>query len=232
VITVTQVETLSPDPSLTGGNTQENKGGSVEPAKDEVSLEDKGFQAALQKKAELLKAKEAELEEAKRKIRGIEDQEKQRKLADMSEVDRYKSVAEDEARRRGEIEMKFIVAEALLGKNIPTSIAELIRESPWAIPPVKRELGSDFTWDDAIESVRRHLPEYINSLVVDSPTKSEEEPQKKVDSERSVETYVSSGHVYTQREVAEISRDPKEYEKHRPAIMKQLEKNGGRLPEY
>lgn len=228
---MTQVETLSPNSNLTDlDKMQESGKGSAEPAKEEVSPEEKGFQAALQKKAELLKVREAELEKVKRELQEKENQEKQRKLADMTEVERYKSVAEDEARKRGELEMRVIVTEAMIGKNIPGPMAELIRETPWAIPPVKRELGSDFTWDEAIEAVRRHLPDYIDSLVTDIPTKSEE-PQK-VDSERSMGSPVVQGHIYTQKEVAEISKDPREYEKHRDAIMKQLQRDGGRLPAY
>lgn len=229
---MTQVETLSPDPSLTGREPQENKDQIVEPTKDNVSPEDKNWQAALQKKAELLKAREAELEETKRRLKEKEDQERSKKLSELSEVDRYKSIAEEESRKRGQSEMKSIVTEALSGKQIPAPIVELLKSTPWAIPEVRKELGEDFTWDDAIESVRRHLPDYIDSLVVNSPTKSEES-NTKVDSERSIgETVITSGHIYTQREVAELSKNPKEYEKHRDAIFRQLEKSGGRLPEY
>lgn len=230
---MTQNETSSPQVDLTGQQSQESQPGSVEPEKSSVLPEDSNnWQHALQKKQELIQAKEKELEEIRALLKEKEAAEKQKRLAEMSEAERYREVAEEEARRRGELELKFVVAEALVGKKLPSAIEELIRETPWAIPAVKRELGEDFTWDEAVEAVREHLPAYIESLVVSDSNPTLEEQPRKVDSERSIgDAGFTTGHIYTQAEVAEISKDPKEWEKHREAVLKQMQKMGGVLPQ-
>lgn len=230
---MTQNETSSPQVDLTGQQSQESQLGSVEPEKGSVLPEEaNNWQHALQKKQELIQAKEKELEEIRALLKEKEAAEKQKRLAEMSEAERYREVAEEEARRRGELELKFVVAEALVGKKLPSAIEELIRETPWAIPAVKRELGEDFTWDEAVEAVRKHLPDYLESLVVSSPDPITEEQPRKVDSERSMDNAgYSTGHTYTQQEVEKISKDPKEWEKHRESIMKQIARDGGALPQ-
>lgn len=229
---MTQNETSSPVVDLTGQQSQESQPGSAEPEKDSVLPEDStNWQHALQKKQELIQAKEKELEEMRAKLKARDEAEKSKRLAEMSEAERYKEIAEEEAKRRGELELKFVVAEALNGKDIPAAFVEMIKETPWAIPPVKRQLGDDFTWDEAVDAVREYLPGYIESLVVTSPEPKEEQP-KRVDSERSMgDAGFSTGHIYTQSEVDKLSKDPKEWEKHREAIMRQISKMGGALPQ-
>lgn len=230
---MTQNETSSPQVDLTGQQSQESQPGSVEPEKSSVLPEDSNnWQHALQKKQELIQAKERELEDMRKRLKDKEDAEKQRRLAEMSEAERYKTMAEEETRRRGELELRFVVAETLNGKNVPQALVELIKETPWAIPPVKKVLGEDFTWDEAVDAVREHLPAYIESLVVSDSKPTLEEQPRKVDSERSIgDAGFTTGHIYTQAEVAEISKDPKEWEKHREAVLKQMQKMGGVLPQ-
>lgn len=224
-------ETSRPTNDLTEQQLQESQSGSVEPIKDNVS-EESNWQAALQKKVELIKQRESELEELKAKLKEREDAEKAKRLAEMSEADRYREIATEEARRRGELELKLVVSEVLHGKDLPPAIAELIKETPWALPPIRQELGDDFTWDEAVDAVKRILPEYVDTLVVRSPTPEivEEQP-KKVDSERSIGTPASSGHIYTKSEVDALSKDPREWEKHRESVLKQLQRDGGVLPQ-
>lgn len=228
---MTQVETLSPDKNLTGvskvqSDTQESNLKTTEPAK-----ESENWQVALQKARERENAEREAREEAESRLKEIEDQEKRKRLENMSEVDKYKSLAEEEAQKRANLELKLIVKDSLVGKDIPTAIVELISETPWAIPAVKRELGSEFTWDQAVASVKKHLPGYIDSLtVVKANSPLDEEPSKKVDSERSVGSDVVREHIYTQEEVEKISKEPAEWEKHRTSILSQMAKYGGALP--
>lgn len=227
---MTQVETSRPDASLTGGNTQESTKGSTDTAGETTSTGSENWQAALQKAREREKAIKEELEDTRNKLKVKEEEDKKKKLADLSEAERYKAEAQEEAMKRGKLELTMVVSEALEGRNVPRPIADLLKKSPWAIPEVSEELGDEFTWDEAVTSVKKHLPSYVDSLVVNSTAISDE--PKKVDSERSVDSSaVIRDHIYTQVEVAEIAKDPKLYEKHREAILTQLSKGGGKLPQ-
>lgn len=228
-----EVETSRPNADLTGSEaTQESSNGSADPAgtqsQDDTST-DKNWQKALQDKVELIKQKESEADGLRAKLKAIEDERKRQQLEEMSEADRYKSIADEEIQKRGKLEMKLLVQRALEGKNIPSAIRDLISETPWVIPPVKKELGGDFTWDQAIESVGRHLPDYVNSLVVDSNTSKDPEiiveKEKIIDSERSTGNAIGGGvHIYTLDEIKKLSENPAEYEKHRDKILSQLSK--------
>lgn len=225
---MTQVETSRPDASLTGDNTQESTKGSTDTTGESTT---DNWQAALQKAREREKAVKEELEETRKKLQAKEDDEKKKKLADLSEVDRYKAEAQEEAMKRGKLELTLVVSEALQGRNVPKPMADLLKKNPWAIPQVSEELGDEFTWDEAVASVKRHLPSYVDSLAVESSSTTTSDEPKKVDSERSVDSgAIVRDHTYTQTEVAEIAKDPKLYEKHREAIFAQLEKSGGILP--
>lgn len=229
---MTQVETSSPDVNLTAGNTgQESSSGSTEPTEESALLDGaKNYQHALQKSAEKLKEERAAREAVEEKLREVEEAEKQKKLEGLSDTEKWKTIAQEEQEKRGELELKLIVQKAIAGKNLPQPIVELLTTTPWAVPEVYRETKDNFSWDIVTASVSKHLPSYVESLVVEDKP-SEEEPLKRVDSERSVETTVFKNHIYTRSEVAEISKDSKEWEKHREAILAQAAKNGGQLPE-
>lgn len=228
---MTNVETLSPDPSLTGATgTQESKEGSAEPTGESLLEGAKNWQHALQQKAEKLKQAEEARLQVEEELRLIKSKEKERELESLSETERYKRIAEENAQKAASLELKFFVREQLEGKNLPSYMVELITETPWAIPPVKRELGDSFTWDEAISAVKRHLPNYIDSIAVKATTTTEE-PVKMVDSERYASADVQLQHTYTQEEVKRIAADPKEWVKHKDKIFAQMAKYGGSLPQ-
>jgi len=227
---MTQVETLKSDENLTAvKDGQESAKGSTEPTEDTLLDGAKNWQHALQIKQERLKEEREARELAEARLKEIEDAEKQRTLDNLSESDKWKVIAKEEEKKRGALELKQVVKDTLYDKKLPQPIVDLLTETPWAIPQVARELGDNFTWDEAIASVKRHLPSYVESLVVgEIPS---EEPLKKVDSERSVDTTIIKDHIYTRAEVEALGKDPVAYEKHRDAILRQMAKYGGRLPE-
>lgn len=231
---MTQPVTLSSDPNLTDAKgVQESQEESVgtEETKD-LPEGAKNWQHALQQKAELLQKKEREAEELRRLLKEKEDAEKQQRLSQMSEAERYRIQAEDAMRELGELKVKTAVSKMLEGRNIPSGIKEIIERSPWVIPPVADELGdvSSRTWDEVEGSVNRHLPNYINSLEVrkEEPqnAKEEESAPRVIDSERSVDPSVVRNHVYTREEIARLGDD---YEKHRDKILKQMAASGGKI---
>lgn len=221
-----EVETLRPQDNLTGtDSTQESNLGSADPtgtqSTDDTST--KNWQKALQDKVDIIKQKENEAAELRAKLRDKEEAEKRKKLEEMSEVEILRATAEEETQKRGKLEMSLLVQKAIAGKNILPAVVEMIQESPWSIPAVARELGNDFTWDQAIESVGRHLPDYVNSLVVDSNTgEKEPEVETRIDTERSTGSAIGATHVYSLEEIKALAKDPVEYEKHRNAILRQV----------
>jgi len=113
---------------------------------------------------------------------------------------------------------------------LPKPIQDLLVKTPWAIPAVVEEIGdSPQSWDEIISSVKKHLPTYIDSLVVKPVEPLEEPSSKRVDSERTNDSSVVRNHVYTIEEVREIKKDPKEWAKHEEAILKQMAANSGKL---
>lgn len=193
----------------------------------------KNVQHAIQLAREREKAAREEAESIRAKLREIEAREKQAKMADMSETERYKTLAQEESQKRGKLELKLTVQEAIAGKSLPKGVEDILIRSPWAIPAVQDELGDEFTWDDAIASVKRHLPEYVESLVVGpvKPLEDIEPSSKRVDSERSIDSGVVRKHIYTREEVARLGKDPVEWAKHEAAVLKQMAENGGNLPQ-
>lgn len=228
----TDVETTGSEKDLTvtRDGKQESTIESTEPAEGRDLPEGaKNWQHALQLAREREQAKEAELAEYRAKLDEVKAEEKRRSLADLPEIERYKSIAEEESQKRGKLEMRQIVLEAVSGKNIPGAIKDLLLNSPWAIPAVSEELGSTYTWDEAIASVRRHLPAYISLITAseDKPSTPSEESVRRVDTERSTGISVVKDHFYTQDEIDKMS--PEEYEKHRDKILRQMATNKGKL---
>ena len=223
-------ETLSPEQTLTVDQTvkQESNVGSSEPEGNDNLLDGaKNFQHAIQRERERVKALEAQLKEK-------EEIERSKKLADMSELERYETLLKEREEELGRLKLGSFVRESVEGKELPKAIEQLLIKSPWAIPAVAEELGSEFTWDQAIDSVKRHLPEYVDSLVVKkTPVNNSEEEllPRRIDSERTVDSSVVREHLYTREEVAELAKNPIEYEKHRLKIMSQLQKFGGKFPQ-
>jgi len=231
-----KVETSRPEGDLTDSKAvQESTEGSTEPTLEPTEVPDdaNNWQHALQKSREREKAKEEEMATLRKELKKIQDTQKAQKLSELGEAERYKTIAEEESAKRGKLEMRVTVQEALAGKNIPQAIRELILETPWAIPPVAKELDDDFTWDEAIDAVQRHLPEYVDSLVAETSSKKEpsgdNSSESAIDPERSIENTVVKEHVYTRQEIERLQADPKEWEKHRESILKQLQSQGGTI---
>ena len=232
---MTNTETSSPDTNLTDGKpVQESERGSSEPVGVD-SLPDgaKHWQHALQQSREREKKLAEEAEELRKQVEAVRTQEKLKKMSEMTEVERYKAIASEQEEKRAKLELKLAVQDTLADKRIPRGVQDILLRTPWAIPAVADELGDEFTWDDAIASVKRHLPAYVESLVVDEkPLREEAEPSSgRVDSERSIDTGVVKQHIYTLEEIKRLGKDPVEWAKHEDAIKKQLAESGGRLPQ-
>ena len=227
------VETTGPDKDLTVDEVkQESTVESTEPT-DESGLPEgsKNWQHAIQLAREREKALKTELEDFKFKLEESKAEEKRKRLSEMSEAERYKSIAEEESQKRGKLEMRQLILEATAERNVPKALKDLLLRAPWSIPAVEEELGTDYTWDQAIAAVKRHLPTYLDSITADEETPStpSDESVKRVDTERSTGAAVVKEHFYTREEIDAISKNPAEYEKHRDKILRQLAIQKGRM---
>lgn len=230
---IAEVETTGSDKNLTvaGDSKQESNIESTEPARDKDLPEGaKNWQHALQLSREREQAKEAELAEIRSKLEEAKAAERRKALEQLPELEQLRATANEEMQKRGKLEMRQLIIEATSDKSVPRAVRDLLLNSPWAIPAVSEELGATYTWDEAITSVKRHLPAYIASIAAseDTSSTSTEETVKKVDTERSAGTGgVVRNHIYTQAEVD--SMDDATYEKHRTGILAQMGKNRGHL---
>ena len=227
-----EVETTGSHHNLTvdGNIEQESTTASTEPAED-TSLPEgsKNFQHALQLSREREKALKTELNDYRSKLDKAAAEEKSRKLAEMSETERYRSIAEEESQKRSKLELRQFVMEATADMKVSRAIKELLLRAPWSIPAVEEELGTEYSWDQVIVAVKRHLPTYLESITAEDTNLStpSEETIKKVDTERSAGATVVKEHFYTKEEIDSLSKNPVEYEKHRDKILRQISAQGG-----
>lgn len=161
--------TLKPgdNPPGTSPSSPAGTPGSVEPSNNEYKDWDQGRfinalgdkNKKLSEKDALIAAKEKELEETKNRLR-------QKDLADMDETERYKLIAAEKSKEAAMMKIKFFVSEELRKRKLENSpLAEIILETPWAIPKVRAALPEQPDWDQTESAVRAQLPAYLDTLV-------------------------------------------------------------------
>ena len=126
---------------------------------------------------------EAEAGELRKKL-------KERELADLSDTDRANKQAqeaiEENARLKLQIFVKDEISQRKLDVNEP--LIEMLMDTPWSVPPIKRILGDSPTWEEVISVVKEKLPAYLDSLVARLKTEvpnlpDEESPDDSEDEE-------------------------------------------------
>ena len=229
---MTQDETLKSSNDLTvpEEGELENSNGSTEPSEDnkDQSLPDgsKNWQHALQVKQERIKQLEA-------KVKANEEYEKQKKLADMDEVERLKLNLQEEQDKRASLELKLIIEDAVKGKNIPVAVLDVLKDTPWVFPAIKRNIVlGDTSADEMIDAVRDNINEVVETLEVKGEsTPVEQRVSRKVDSERSSEGVVIKDRPLTLAEYKAIMEGSDElYLKNKARIADFIKQNGGVLP--
>jgi len=228
-------ETSSPAADLTDtlGVQESADTGSTDPSESDNTSESKekaGFQKALQRAREAEKEALKKAEEAESRLAALRRKEKEAEKESMSELEFYRREAERSAEEKSKLGMEIAVDRETSGKDLPKSTLQLLRKNPWSIPQVEERLDGTQTWEEVADLVKRYLPDYVNSLM---PQKEETlaDTSARVDSERATDDSVVKNHVYTAEEIKRLSADPVEWEKHREAVLKQLEQYGGKLPE-
>ena len=221
-------EELQQDNSTEGGS-EATEGLSTKEEQEGLSeKEKKGFQRLIAEKDKKLTAMQQQAEEYNRKLSELQQQERQKKLNEMDEVTKWKTLANENAEKAAKMELKSFVSTHLAKSNLTDNpISELILETPWAIPAVRRKLPSDPTWDETIEVVKAELPSYLESLGKPDTTKATTEASESedgMDTERSV-GQTTQKKTWTRSEVQqylESAQDPKDFGKRQSVIQQAL----------
>ena len=198
----------------------------------------KNAQHAIQLAREREKAEAERARLLQEELDGIKKAQKNKQLEEMTDADRYKSIAEEATEKLAKAELKATVNEVLGKYDLPSPLISLLKESPWAIPEIAKHLGDNPSWDDVVKAVGKHLPSYVETLASSLETRSgkkaissrddtNDNGPANIDAERP--QVVIKSHRYTREEIAEIAKDPALYEKHRAKIMDQVRKDGGIL---
>jgi len=165
---------------------QDSEGLSTEKReKEELTPKEKaGFQRLVAKKDMEIKTYQERLDELSEKLSRLQQLEREKKLEGLTEAEKWKIEAQENARRAAEAELRSLIIAQASTKGLMTHpVVQILLETPWAIPAVKKRLTADSTWDETIELVKTHLPSYLDSLVepekeISQPEASNPPPQK------------------------------------------------------
>ena len=178
----------------------------------------KGFQRLVSSKDKEIDSLSKQLEDANKKAAQFEKDEREKKLSELSETDKWKTLAEENAAKAAKAELSVFVSQQLSEKNLTKNpIAEILLESPWSVPAIKKHLSPEPTWEETIEMVRTYLPAYLDTLVVPLETVSENEKEttetsQEEETEPSMETernapIVTKKRIWTRKEIKELSSE-------------------------
>lgn len=239
--TSSKPETSLPEDELqtdnsTDGGSEDNEGLSIKETNEGLSeKEKKGFQRLIAQKDQKLQTLEEQLKEYNSKLSEFQQRERQKKLEKMDEVTKWKTLAEENAEKAAKMELKSFVSTHLSKKNLVNHpIADLILETPWAIPAVRRKLSSEPTWDETISAVKSELPSYLESLSTPDTTKetTETEIEKEDEELEGMEVERSASktqkRVWTRSQVKEYlesAKDRQEFTKRQAIIQQALTDN-------
>ena len=214
--------------NLSDDGNEATEGLSIKEEDKEENKEKLGFQRLVAKKDLQIKQLNDQLLQDRQRLSALERQEREKKLNEMDEVEKWKTIANENLEKASKAELKSFVS-SLISKNKldGNPIAELILETPWAAPSVKRKLSAKPTWEETIEVVKSELPSYLESLTpdnkVETETKSIEEIEG-METERSSQK-PSSKRIWTKAEVQtylESSKDPQDFRKREKLIQDAL----------
>jgi cell division septum initiation protein DivIVA len=201
-----------------------------------------GFQRLVAKKDEEIKSYRERLDDMSEKLSRLQQAEREKRLEGLTEAERWKAEAQDNARRAAEAELRSLVtAQASIKGVMNHPVVQILLETPWAIPAVKKRLTADSTWEETIELVKTHLPSYLDSLVepetetpqtkkIENLPPREEEVPEGMETERSGSARTEK-RTWTRAEVKkyleDAENDPVKFQKRNEEITRAI--NEGRV---
>jgi hypothetical protein len=232
---LTEDENLEEEVTLDSEGAESEEGLSTE-IEEEESVDEKtkkGFQRLVARKDDELKTLSEQLVEANKKAAQFEKEQRDKKLSELSETDKWKALAEENAAKAAKAEISVFVNQQLSERNLMKNpIAEILLETPWSVPAIRKHLSPEPTWEETIEAVRTFLPSYLDTLVVPLETVSvseketiepsqEEEAEPSMGTERNAPV-VTKKRIWTRKEISELSRNPEVYLKYQREITQAL----------
>ncbi len=215
-------------------STEESEGDTegLSTGEEEAGLEPKtkaGFQRLIAKKDRQIQELSQQLDEQIKRLAKLERAERERKLAEMSEAEKWKTIAQEKAAQAAKAELRAFASNEIAKRGLAKHpIAEIVLESPWAIPAVKKHLSEEPTWEETIEVVKRFLPPYLETLVEPEseeakgessspPAPSETSEAVAMETERT-SPVATKKRVWTRAELRELAKDPAKYMKYQKEI--------------
>jgi hypothetical protein len=207
---------------------------------DELNEKSKaGFQKALQEAREKEKRLAKEVSQMRSKL-------KEKELAELGETERLEKEAQQLAEENARLKLQQFISKEVQARDLDVNdpLVEILMDTPWQIPPVRRVLGDSPTWDEVIEAVENKLPSYLDDLVArrngtgnasasdanSEPDESEEEQEDDESSEvptsterTVVQNSAENKRTWTRSEIAALSDE--DYVKNLPSIRKAQREN-------
>ena len=178
------------------------------------------------------------------RARAAEKKLREKELSKMTEADRVKEELTQTQSELAELKVGSVIDTELAKVGLASSpIAALIKKSPMGIPGVQEDLGEEYSLEDAVTAVKKHLPSYLESVVADLKPKSQKDSEKesdesedsgsstastKVDEERSAPPVKDK--IYSREEIAEMAKNPEVWAKVKDKVLAQVANKGGILP--
>jgi len=195
-----------------------------------------GFQRLLAERDKKAKTEEDARLKAEAEAGELRKKLKDKELAELSDVDRAQRQAQELVEENARLKLQNFVRDEIAKRKLDVNdpLIEILMDTPWASPPIKRILGDSPTWEEVVSVVKEKLPAYLDSLVarlkteVSTPIGSEELPDNGEEEEippppTSTERVISTTptkRYWTRSEIA--SMDDDEYLKHAKDIRKAL----------
>lgn len=233
----------SNQPDLTGRDPLENRGG-ADPMQPNLSTEEEldpktkeGFQRLVAKREQEAKAERERAAQVEAELEQLRRERKQQKLQELDETERLKVERDELAAENAKLRMSNYATRELQKRGIkPTDpIYDIVIDSPWSIPFIRRSLGDSPTWAEVVRVVEDKLPAYLDTLVSHRGETIEDDPsstppsnppassERKSDPERPANS--PQKRVWSRREIAKM--DDATYLKHQKEIK--LAQSEGRI---
>jgi hypothetical protein len=230
-------DTIPSDPQNPSGDDPAGNGGTdpiIPSDTPEAELDPKskeGFQKLVNKKDKEAQEATKRAEAAEAEAARLREERRKEKLSQLDETERTKLENQQLVADNAKLKMRHFAAREWAKKNLKAThlMYEIVTDTPWLVPDVRRGLGDEPSWAEVIQAVEEKLPAYLDQLA----SKNEETPTIETPSSPSGEqpgngspqgdperqpNDATQKRVWTRKEIAALS--DADYLKHRDEIKK------------
>lgn len=208
------------------GNDPINHAGSTETELDPKTKE--GFQRLVAKKDKEAKDAADAAREAREELRKLQEEKRRQKLSELDETERLKQERDEAIAANAKLKMQNFASREWNKRGLKADhdLYEIVSETPWLVPFVRRSLGDSPSWEEVIRGVEDKLPVYLDQLAskkevtpatpeLPSDTPSNPSPSNRGDAERQPNDS-SKKRIWSRKEIAKLSNA--DYAKYRSEI--------------